>query len=548
MQSPPNVLFVIADDLAWGDLACHGNPYVHTPHLDRLHAEGVRLTGYRSGPVCTPARACLMTGRHAYRTRAIDTYMGRSMMDPAERTLPEILRDAGYATAISGKWHLGDRHPMRAIDKGFDAALVHDGGGLTQPANPTTNNGYFGPDLWHDGTLETVPGYCTDVFAGHARRAIVDHVRARPETPFFGYFAANAPHAPLHVPDAWAKRFHAMDLPEKWARLYGMIENLDANVGALLETLDELAIADRTLVVFTSDHGPCASAAVAGEDRFNGGLRGRKGTVFDGGLRVPCFWRWPGTLPAGRDVPAPTGPVDVLPTLAAICGARAPADRTIDGADLSPALRGEANDAPRDRALFYQWHRGDVPVRRRNACVVMDRYKLVTDETLAHGLYDLVADPREERDRAAEMPQRVRDLAARYEAWFDDVSTTRGLATFDPPRIALGTRREPVTVLTRQDWRPRGADDWSDAGEGIWRVRVAEPGRYRVTLRVPPTGAAAELRLEIGHAARAARPEPGTETYTFHDLRLSAGETSVAAWVADADGRRGARYVDVERA
>ena len=545
----PNVLLIIMDDLAWGDLACHGNPYVRTPNLDRLHAQSTRLTRYRSAPVCTPARARLMTGRYPYRTRAIDTYCGRSMMEPDEVTLPEVLRDAGYRTGISGKWHLGDCHPMRAIDQGFEHALVHNGGGLAQPGNWGRDD-YFDPDLMHDGRIERHEGYCTDIFADDAMRFIEQHR----EEPWFCYLATNAPHTPLWIADEWAQRYRDMGVCETHARLYGMVENIDYNVGRVLDRLDALNLSDDTIVIYTSDHGPCGGAHDATHgDRWNGGLRGRKATPYEGGLRVPFFIRWPGRFEAGRDLDRIANPMDVMPTLATLCGAQMPTDRAIDGCDLSPLLLNEraVEDWP-DRTIFYQWHRGDVPQRYRNFAATDQRWKLLCSalgprrdpqdvvlEDFSHDhleLYDLEADPHEQHDLSADQPDVLQRLREAYDRWFDDVCATRGDATFDPPRIHVGSAHENPTVLTRQDWRMYGeTDSFKNGPPGWWAVEVCQGGAHAIRVRLCDEHPAGTVTVRCGDVQHSATIEANAVYCTFEDVALEAGPASVEAWLTPSD-------------
>ncbi|MEM6562599.1 MAG: sulfatase-like hydrolase/transferase, partial [Planctomycetota bacterium] len=247
----PNVLFVICDDLGFGDLACHGNPIVRTPHLDALHADSRRFTRYRSGPLCTPARAEVMTGKYHLRTGAIDTYLGRSDLRPGHRTLADHLGAAGYRTGCFGKWHLGDHAGCRPHERGFDVAVWHPSGGLGQPGD-VPGNTYFDPQLLAPDTPRRCPGYCTDAITDAALEFIAEK---SPDRPWFAYVGFNAPHTPLEIPDAWADRYRSSDLPEPFARLYAMIENIDANVGRLVDHLRTAGTLDDTLVVFTSDHG-----------------------------------------------------------------------------------------------------------------------------------------------------------------------------------------------------------------------------------------------------------------------------------------------------
>jgi arylsulfatase/arylsulfatase A len=541
----PNVVLIIMDDLGWGDLSCHGNPHTHTDRLDAMHAQSVRCVRTCSGPVCTPARAALMTGRDPYRTRAIDTYCGRSTLDPDERTLAQVLKQAGYTTCLSGKWHLGDNYPSRPMDMGFDEQLMHNGGGLRQPANPGYWKGqdaYHDPLLSHNGQIEKRSGYCTDIFTDHAIGFIEEHHRE----PFFVYLATNAPHTPLEIDERWYQPFLGAGLPETFARLYGMVQNIDQNVGRVLDRLDQLGLSEDTIVIYTSDHGPCGSAQHEGRNRFNAGLRDKKGTPYEGGVRVPLFWRWPkrfGTQ--GRDMDRLCGPQDVLPTLAAACGAQMPTDRAIDGINLLPVLEGSVStqDWP-DRYFALQWHRGDAPIPYRNCLMQNQRYKLVNGREL----YDLAEDPGEQCDVAAEHPERVAELRQAYERWLADVSSTRP-ENYAPVPIPLGTPHESPTTLNRNDRRAHDRDAWiEDWPFGHWEVRFTKPaGRsYRVELELPPMETAASLCLVFGESVLTRRIEPNAQAVTFDALSALPGRGRIQAWLTGEDGeRRSARYVHV---
>lgn len=528
-QRKPNIVLIIMDDLAFGDLACHGNPHTATPHLDALHHSSKRFTQYCSGPLCTPARASLMTGRYPYRTRAFDTYIGRSMIDPGEITLPQLLKAQGYATCISGKWHLGDCFPMRAIDMGFDEALVHNSGGLGQPGNPGVWSGqsrYFDPILMHNGSPQPSTGYCTDIFTDHAMAFMHDHR----DEPFFCYLATNAPHAPLDVDEKWWKKF-ADHLPELWARLYGMVENIDYNVGRVISQIKSLGLSEQTIVIYTSDHGPCGGASVDGKDRWNAGLRGRKGTVYDGGVKVPHFWNWPGHFAPG-DVPQIANPIDILPTLVNIAGGTLPRDRAIDGVDLGPLLTGDSSETWPDRELFIQWHRGDTPMAYRNVAVRNQQWKLVD----GCELYDLAADPGEQHNVAAAHPDRVAAMRDAYEQWFIDVSHTRA-DNFAPPPIPIGHRASPTTHLSRQDARTLGAEGWGDKFPGYWIVDVQADLTCTVEIQFRPQQVDGTVHLQIPGGGRSATVPAGTDRLEFKLVPITAGRGTICAWL-DTDTQR----------
>lgn len=521
---PPNVVLIITDDQGYGDLACHGNPHVKTPNLDRLHAESTRLTRFYVSPVCSPTRASLMTGRYNYRTGVVDTFLGRSMMFPDETTLAELLAANGYATGIFGKWHLGDHYPMRAMDQGFQEALVHYGGGIGQPSDPP-GSGYFDPILQHNGQEKRYTGYCTDIFTS----AAIDFVRQHRTRPFFAYLATNAPHTPLEVMEEAVAPYRAMGLDESTARVYGMITNIDANVGRLLSTLDELGLVEETLVVFLTDNGPQMS-----EPRYAAGMRDQKGTVYEAGIRVPSFWRWPGALAPGRDVSALSAHIDVVPTILDICGVTPPSGKPMDGVSRLGPLTGRQGSS--ERTVYLQWHRGDVPEPFRACAAVGSRFKLVDGREL----YDLEADPGEARDLAAERPEIVADMRAGYEAWFEAMRTERHFAL---PRIVVGSDQENPVTLTRQDWR--GAEGWSDHHSGYWDLEVATSGRYTITLRFPPREKQASAYLCCGDATvtlQVASSDASVST----ELDLTAGPRRLEAFL-DHGGRMGPRYVNVRR-
>ena len=566
MSAPerPNVVVIMMDDLGYGDLACHGNPYVQTPALDALHAESVRLTRYSSGPMCTPARASLMTGRYHLRTRAIDTFCGRSMIDPGEVTLGAVLRDAGYRTGAFGKWHLGDAYPMRACDLGFDETLMHNAGGIGQPGDHRENHwregeAYFDPVLFRDGVPEHTSGYCTDVFADET----IAFIGANHAAPFFAFFATNAPHTPLEVPEQWIEQYRGGDLGETHARLYGMVSNIDWNVGRILATLDALGLRDNTMVLYTSDHGPCPSSRdfslpADRQMRFNAGLRGEKGSLYDGAVKVPSFWRWPAAFAGGRDEDRVASPIDVLPTVAAAAGAALPTAVTLDGVDLMPLLVGSERFWP-DRRIYMQWHRGNAPERYRNYAVITQQFKLHRPTPDAGDeLYDLVADPFETTDVAREQHEVVAELRAAYDAWFDDMERTRP-DPYAAPRIVIGGDAPDPVVLTRQDWRiDDGVADmgelagWLGTTRGAWEVEVREDTPARVEVRLDSFAWSrpdihTTVHLRVGEREMVQSWVLQCTRYEF-DLVVPAGETVIEAWAdGGPTGRRSALYVDVLR-
>jgi arylsulfatase A-like enzyme len=523
-KRPPNVVFIITDDQGYGDLSLHGNPVLRTPNIDSIGREGVRFTQFRVSPVCAPTRASLMTGRWNYRTGVTDTYLGRAMMRPDEVTLPECLRAAGYRTGIFGKWHLGDNAPLRATDQGFDEALTLRGGGLAQPSSPP-GTGYFDPPLEHNNVPITGKGYCTDIFFDSAMR-FIEQNRARP---FFCYLALNAPHTPLQIADEWVAPYRGKGLDEVTEKIYGMVSNIDSNTGRLLGRLKRLGIERDTMLVFMTDNGPQ-------QRRFNAGMRGLKGTPYDGGIRVPCFMRQPGTA-VSRDVDHPAAHVDLMPTILDACGGALPKDRTIDGQSLMAWVKGAPVKAA-PPSHFFQWHRGDEPEAWKNCAVVQGDWKLVNGTEL----YNLRQDPVEARNLQPNELSITASLRKEYERWVEDV----GRAGYAPPRIWIGSDIEKPVVLTRQDWRGPKAT-WDATGLGHYEVDVKRTGRYRVTLRFPRLVENATAVFDGGSTQMRTAVESGAKECAWEVEMRQAGPARFEGRV-EAGGRAwGSHYIEVRR-
>ncbi|MFO0809831.1 MAG: arylsulfatase [Gemmataceae bacterium] len=556
--APPNVVLILTDDQGYGDLGCHGNPILKTPHIDAFAKQSVELTNFYVCPVCTPTRASLLTGRYHLRTGAIDTSFGRALMRSDEVTLAQLFAAAGYRTGLFGKWHLGDNYPLRPQDRGFQEVLRHHGGGIGQPSDPPGSS-YFKPILDHNGKLELFDRYCSDVYTD----AAIDFIAASKGKPFFAYVPYNCPHAPLQVQEKDVAPYQNLDLspvvirstPEtknktlsaaNVAKLYGMVANIDANVGRLLAKLAEWNLARDTIVIFLTDNGPQ-------EARFNANLRDLKGTAFDGGIRVPFFVRYPAKLAAGSQLTAPAAHIDLVPTLCTACGLTLPKDRVIDGIDLWPYLTGAAKQLP-ERDLFIQWHRGDAPELGRAYAVRGPRYKLVQPGGQGNQplpadakpmLFDMTADPFEKTDLAADKPDIAAGLRRKYEAWFTDVTK----AGFTPVRISIGAPQENPVRLTRQDWRGPRSANWTGNGLGHWDVTVVAGGSYAVTLRFAKTKGPATLRLRLAGESRDAELPAGAETHTFASLQMPDGrrDATLEAWVESGGETIGVLDVEAKR-
>ena len=535
---PPNIILIMTDDQGWAQAGFRGNDVIQTPNLDRLASESVNLTRFYVSPVCAPTRASLMTGRYNYRTGVVDTYIGRAMMHGDEVTVAEMLSEAGYKTGIFGKWHLGDNYPMRPMDQGFQEVLVHKGGGIGQPSDPPGTS-YFDPILQLNGKQQPYAGYCTDIFFNTAMMFIEQNR----DEPFFAYIPTNAPHSPYDVPESYIEPYRAQGLNDKDARIYGMIANIDENVGKLLDLLDKRGLTENTIVIFMTDNGPTTR-------RYTAGLRAQKASVYEGGIRVPFLVRWPARL-APRTDDRIAAHIDVLPTLIEAAGATLPDDRKIDGISLLPRLLdGEATVD--ERTLYIQSHRGNQPQLFRAFAAITQKYKLVQAQHFGRPmpddapleLYDVQADAGEQNDLASQDLEVLERLKKGYEEWFGDVSSTRG---FDPPRILLGSGHENPVILTRQDWRVAGADGYGDKNLGYWEVNVASAGNYEVRLRFPPQKTAGRVEFQLGDHQGEAEFEAGAESVTFGPFSFAEGSATLQARLIRGGATVGVKYVDVTK-
>ena len=536
----PNVIVIMSDDQGGADYGFMGNKLIRTPELDAMHDRSGMLSKFSVSPVCAPTRASLMTGRYNYRTRCIDTYIGRAMMDAEEVTMAEFLRDAGYRTGIYGKWHMGDNYPLRAMDQGFQDSLVHRGGGIGQPSDPIGAEGkYTNPTLIKNGAEKPMKGYCTDIYFDAAMDFITNSVNSKEN--FFTYIATNAPHGPFHdVPqelyDEYAKvDFSSIIVPkmkgerlknenDKLARIAAMITNIDENVGRLLKKLDALKVRQNTIVIYLNDNGP-------NSQRFVGEMRGNKTHVDDGGIRSPLVFHWPERVKAGATSDLLCAHIDVLPTILDACGVKPPSDHKIDGSSFLPLLTGESTDWP-ERNVVLQTHRGNQPQRYHHFAIHQDPWKLVHPSGFGKEsfegdakleLYNLKDDPRQSTNVAEKHPEIAAELKAAYDAWFEDVSSTRG-DNYAPPRIVIGTKHEMTSVLTRQDWRHIQGKPWAGNSNGAWLLKAPEAAEYQAEIifsRSHPAGIASVNVNDQVHELEIPADQPRGHSLK---LNLPAGE------------------------
>ena len=548
----PNVILVITDDQGYGDIAFHGNEIVKTPNIDRLARDSVRLTDFHVDPTCSPTRAALLTGRYSTRTGVWHTVMGRSLLDGNEVTIAEVLAANGYRTSMIGKWHLGDNFPSRPEDNGFEEAFYHRGGVVGQVGdwfgNNMTDDTYF-----RSGTPEKTSGYATDVWFDEA----IEFVERDRNEPFFLYLATNAAHWPYLVDESYWKPYAERGVPKTMARFFGMIENIDDNLGRLMERLDDLGLTEDTIFIFMTDNGSAEGFENWREESgsfpgFNVGMRAGKGSEYDGGHRVPFFIRWPGgAIEGGKDVADLTAHIDVLPTLAALCEAPVPDSLAIDGQSLAPILKGEEEHLP-ERTLFVHSQRIDVPEKWRNAAVMTEQWRLVNGEEL----YDINADPAQTNDVSSKHRDVVANLRSSYDEWWSSLSPVFENVI----RIGIGTEAENPVALSSHDWR---TDDnaqvaWAarhvyagDVKNGTWALDVKRAGRYRIELRRWPRNMGLWMEVVSARLSIAGIEKEMSlshyDTEAVFDIELPAGPADLKTWLISKDGtEKGAYFVDVE--
>ncbi len=461
----PNILFILTDDQGYGDLSVHGNQVLKTPNLDKMHGESLRFTNWNNSPTCAPTRSALMTGRHEFRNGVTHTILERERLTLKATTIAQVLKGAGYGTGIFGKWHLGDETEYRPDKRGFDETFIHGGGGIGQTypgsCGDAPGNKYFDPAILHNGTFEKTQGYCTDVFFNQATKWMESNKEGK--EPFFCWLATNAPHGPYIAKPEDKALYEGKGLGEDTENFFGMLHNIDQNVGRLLAKLDEWGIAKNTLVIFMNDNGGTAGVKV-----FNAGMHGSKGSPWIGGVRGASFWRWPGTLKAA-DCGALTAHIDFFRTAAALAGVTLNDDleeQAAEGRSLLPLLENPGAKWE-DRYLFThqgRWPKDTNPddAKLRNASVRNTRYTLVSEAAgqgrgpkakavagteggageMRWQLFDVIADPGQTKNIADENLEVVEKMASNYEEWWTSLK-----GQYDVNEKAVGPKLNPFAEM-----------------------------------------------------------------------------------------------------
>jgi len=550
----PNIVLVMTDDQGYGDFGATGNKLIKTPHLDAMAARSVSWNEFYVSPVCSPTRACLMTGRYNHRTKCIDTFLGRSMMATDEVTIAEVLKKNGYSTGIFGKWHLGDNYPMRPSDQGFTYSLCHKGGGLGQPADARDHHGHYTDALLFENDKEiATKGYCTDVFFESAYKFMLDSQDRK--KPFFAYISLNAPHSPFHdVPMDIYEKYQSTDFSsiiteekkktdkkeqDRLARISAMITNIDDNMGKLFTKLDKMGVSENTIVIFFTDNGPNTR-------RFVGPFKGKKSELYEGGVRTPMWIQWPAKLKGGVKVEKTVAAhIDFMPTLLEAAGVKEIPSK-LDGRSILAKLADPAKEMP-VRPLVIQYHRGDKITKYHSCMVRKGKWKLVHPSgTQTHGfkgepkweLYDLEADQGETKNLIADQPEVKADLLAEYEKWFESVSKER-LDQPGPPYIVIDSTKENPCVLT---WQDMIEGSWRLEKVGYYKLDFAHGGRFDVRYEVPLwdrkklKGKKWTAKLEIAGKTYEAPFHVDQNMGVFEALNLPAGKTTLKPSIIAEDG------------
>ncbi|MCL4137006.1 UNVERIFIED_CONTAM: hypothetical protein GTU68_000148 [Idotea baltica] len=537
--SKPNVILIITDDQGFGDISYYGNHNIKTPVLDSLANRSVRFDEFLVSPVCAPTRASIMTGKYAMVTGVHDTYRGGAMMASSEVTIAEVLKKADYKTGMIGKWHLGDNYPMRPQDQGFDYTLNHLSGGIGQygdwPNTMKKDSSYFNPILWKNGEQYQSKGYCTDVFTESA----MDFITENKDDPFFLYLSYNAPHGPLQLPQKYYDMYKDIDpdagfdkaLPfpnvtphskENARKVYGMVSNIDDNLRNLFQKLEDLKLDENTLVIFMTDNGPQ-------HPRYVAGMRGRKGSVFQGGVRVPSFWYFPKAFKESRDIKSTANHYDILPTLAEFCGAEIPAELQIEGKSLLPVLTNKQENGSENIINRY-WAR-DAPVKYRNISTRKGNYKFVgvgkdSINQDKFELFDLSNDPYEKNDISNSNEAIVKELRSEMDDWLDKMMTTEHFV--NSPRPIVGTEFESPVMLNQND--AMFVKDVQIKKDLIyWDISIDKAKKYNVIVHMDEeVKTDGKLELMFGEESRVVNFK-GTNQLSFviKDVELKKGELTI---------------------
>jgi arylsulfatase A-like enzyme len=553
----PNVVLILTDDQGYGEVGAHGNDLIKTPELDKLHDEGVRLVNFHVNNVCSPSRAALMTGKYSTHVGVWHTLGGRDMVYPDETMMPQVFADNGYKTQMIGKWHIGDSFPYRPEDRGFQEVYRIGGGSPGQVADYWENS-LFDMHYWNGSAWEQSKGFCTDTQFD----AAIDFIDRNKDKPFFTYISCTAVHSPIGAPDEYLAMYEGQS--KEVQTFYGMVSNLDWNIGRLRTFLKENGLAENTILVFMTDNGSACDKKNA-YNTFNADMRGKKGSDYDGGHRVPCFIYWPdGGLPNGADIEPVTAHIDRLPTFVDACSLKANIES--DGTSLLPLLKKPKTKL--DRILVTEGKVGDRSEMYASSCVMQGDWRLVKGKEL----FNVAKDPGQENDVAKTNPEIVERLRGGYEVWHEKMAkgferesrSVIGDPKCNPARLycmdlhafpKTGKKKNKGKVVWNQKAVKKG-----EPYHGIWELDVAQAGTYEISLRrfpaesglkfsdTPNKGADVEYKtaeLKIGAVSKKMPVDMSSDRVTFC-IELKEGPAELDAVLIDSKGRKtSAYYVDV---
>jgi len=439
----PNIVLILTDDQGYGDLSVHESPDVRTPNIDRLKSQSVSLEDFHVSPTCAPSRAGIMSGRVPFKGGVTHTILGRERLALGMTLLPEVMKRANYTTGIFGKWHLGDEDPYQPHNRGFDETFIHGAGGVGQnypgDGGDVPGNDYQDPIIKHNNKFVRTKGFCTDVFFKKA----LSWMRScqNQGNPFFAYIATNAPHSPFKAPMSYQKRFADLKYPRTGQGFYGMIENIDDNVGLLLKKLDEWKLSENTIVIYMSDNGRTKGPTNHKRQIYNAGMRGLKNTSYQGGTRVPFFMRWPSHIKAGTKVHSLFSHYDIMPTFAEIADINIKDIPNLDGESFLSYVKGEKTKATekyrfihaarwpgnpkqyigytRDKRLKGNVTSSNPQNHKYNRCAVRtQQYSFVNNKEL----YDIRKDPGQKNNIIDQHPKLISELRKEYDIWWDSMT------------------------------------------------------------------------------------------------------------------------------
>ena len=528
VEQKPNIILIITDDQGYGDIGYNGNPHIKTPNLDLLATNSMRFNNFYVSPVCAPTRSSLLTGRYSLRTGVTDTYNGGAMMSNDEITLAEILKENNYQTGIFGKWHLGDNYPFRPTDQGFHESLIHLSGGIGQVGDFTNyykgNRSYFDPILWHNNEQKKYEGYCSDIFTDEA----IKFIEENKSNQFFCYLSFNAPHTPLQVPDKYYDLYKNVDpsvisesekisMTEKNVldakRIYGMVTNIDDNVGKLVSKLKELNIDKNTILIFMTDNGPQ-------QFRYVSNLRGLKSSVYNGGIKVPFYLSYPKIHDAGLDIDNFSAHIDVLPSLLDLCDIETPKNIKIDGKNF-------LNKSTEERSFFSYWTRKS-PELYQNMSLNKGNYKLVGNTNYdspieRFELFDIDNDPYEMENLIENKKELAIQMKLEMDNIYNELINSKNIK--NKPRIIIGSEFENPTYLNRNDASGQRGIWAQNEIFGFWRIKALS-GKYNFRFKFNNLNlTSGQMVIEVGSQVYSKKVEVDDNGYALmENIHLNEGE------------------------